>query len=133
MQTRNTTFMMTMRFVISLSHASEFLAEEFATLAQSYPGKPSGFNVKRILGNGDLWITEYVITYEGRPSNTVSIMEFRNGKVVHETEYLRIPSRRRPGEHSGSSRWRDTELVNLSDQGISAGELAVDFQDQLGN
>ena len=27
-----------------------------------HPGKPPGFNVKRILGNGDLWITEYAIT-----------------------------------------------------------------------
>ncbi|WP_433966304.1 hypothetical protein [Tunturiibacter gelidiferens] len=26
---------------------------------------PSGFNVKRILGKGDLWITEYTIPYQG--------------------------------------------------------------------
>ena len=53
-----------------------------------HPGHPSGFNVKRILGNGDLWITEYTITYEGRTAYTGSIMEFRNGKVVHETQYF---------------------------------------------
>ncbi|MGB9458919.1 MAG: nuclear transport factor 2 family protein [Bryobacteraceae bacterium] len=46
-----------------------------------HPGKPSGFNVKRILGNGDLWITEYTIIYQGRPASTVSIMEFRNGPI----------------------------------------------------
>src|ERR1700760_1266044 len=34
-------------------------------LRSHYPGKPSGFNVKRILGNSDLWITEYTITYQG--------------------------------------------------------------------
>ena len=61
-------------------------------LRSHHPGKPSGFTVKRILGKGDLWITEYTITYQGRPSFTVSIMEFRdNGKVVHETQYFADP------------------------------------------
>ena len=32
-------------------------------LRSHHPGKPSGFDVKRILGKGDLWITEYTITY----------------------------------------------------------------------
>jgi hypothetical protein len=57
-------------------------------LRSHHPGHPSGFHVKRILGNGDLWITEYSITYEERTAYTVSIMEFRNGKVVHETQYF---------------------------------------------
>jgi len=60
-------------------------------LRSHHPGKPSGFEVKRILGKGDLWITEYTIVYEGRPAFTVSIMEFRNGKVVHETQYFADP------------------------------------------
>jgi hypothetical protein len=60
-------------------------------LRSHHPGKPSGFNVKRILGKFDLWITEYTSTYQGRPAYTVSIMEFRNGKVVHETQ---LPSSR---------------------------------------
>jgi hypothetical protein len=60
-------------------------------LRSHHPGKPSGFNVRRILGEGDLWITEYTITYHGRPAYTVSIMEFSNGKVVHETQYFADP------------------------------------------
>ena len=60
--------------------------ERILALRSHHPGKPSGFNVKRILGSGDLWITEYTITYQGRLAYTVSIMEFRNGKVVHETQ-----------------------------------------------
>jgi hypothetical protein len=59
-------------------------------LRSHHPGKPSGFNVKRILGS-DLWITEYTITCQGRPAYTVSVMEFRNGKVVHETQYFADP------------------------------------------
>ena len=60
-------------------------------LRSHHPGKPSGFNVRRIVGRADLWITEYTITYQGRSSYTVSIMEFRDGKVVHETQYFADP------------------------------------------
>ena len=60
-------------------------------LRSHHPGKPSGFNVRRIIGNGNLWISEYIITYQGRPAYTVSIMEFRDGKVVRETQYFGDP------------------------------------------
>lgn len=56
-----------------------------------HPGKPSGFHVRRIIGQGNLWITEYTITYQGQPAFTVSIMEFRGDKVVHETQYFSDP------------------------------------------
>lgn len=46
------------------------------------------FNVKRILGTDDLWITELVMTYDGQPSYVVSIMEFSGGQVTHETQYF---------------------------------------------
>ena len=57
-------------------------------LRSHHPGRPSGFNVRRILGVGNLWTTEYTITYEGKSAFTVSIMEFRGDKVVHETQYF---------------------------------------------
>ncbi len=60
-------------------------------LRSHHPGKPSGFTIKRILGSGDLWITEYIITYQGQVAHTVSIMEFQGGKVVHETQYFADP------------------------------------------
>jgi hypothetical protein len=46
------------------------------------------FSVRRIIGGGDLWVTEYVLTYDGTPSYVVSIMEFRDGLVAHETQYF---------------------------------------------
>jgi ketosteroid isomerase-like protein len=49
------------------------------------------FTVRRITGAGDLWVTEYVLSYDGRPSYTVSIMEFREGKVARETQYFGDP------------------------------------------
>ena len=49
------------------------------------------FSVRRILGIGDLWISEFVLTYDGQPSYVVSIMEFHGGKVAHETQYFGDP------------------------------------------
>ena len=49
------------------------------------------FTVRRIIGNGNLWVTEFVLTYDGRPSYTVSIMEFVEGEVAHETQYFSDP------------------------------------------
>ena len=47
--------------------------------------------VRRIIGGGDLWVTELIITYGGKPSYTVSIMEFRGDKVARETQYFADP------------------------------------------
>ena len=60
-------------------------------LRSHHPGKPSGFEVRRMVGVGELWVTEYIITYQGKSAYTVSIMEFRDGKVVHETQYFADP------------------------------------------
>ncbi len=49
------------------------------------------FAVRRIIGAGDFWVTEYVLTYDGRPSYTVSIMEFLDGQVARETQYFADP------------------------------------------
>jgi hypothetical protein len=49
------------------------------------------FAVRRIIGSGDHWITEYILTYDGKPSYTVSIMEFSGEKVARETQYFADP------------------------------------------
>ncbi len=49
------------------------------------------FAVQRMLGSGDLWVTEFILTYDGKPSYTVSIMEFRDDKVARETQYFADP------------------------------------------
>ena len=46
------------------------------------------FAVRRIVGGGDLWVSEFVLTYDGVPSYVVSIMEFRERLVAHETQYF---------------------------------------------
>jgi len=56
----------------------------------SQPNKKQ-FVVQRIIGSSDLWVTELVVTYDSKPFYTVSIMEFRDGKVIHETQYFADP------------------------------------------
>lgn len=46
------------------------------------------FNVREVRGSGDLWISELILTYDGKPYYVVSIMEFEDGKVAHETQYF---------------------------------------------
>ncbi len=68
-----------------------FGRKNLQALRSHHPGKPSGFKVRRIVGREELWVTEYTIIYQGKPAFTVSIMEFRNGKVVQETQYFADP------------------------------------------
>jgi SnoaL-like domain len=49
------------------------------------------FTVRRIQGAGDLWISECVITYDGVPTYSISIMELADGRVTHETQYFADP------------------------------------------
>lgn len=56
------------------------------------------FVVRRITGAGDLWVTEYILTYDDQPFYTVSIMEFRGAKVARETQYF--------ADHFEAGEWR---------------------------
>jgi hypothetical protein len=49
------------------------------------------FSIRRIVGSGELWVTEFILTYDGKPSYTVSIMEFKDDKVARETQYFADP------------------------------------------
>jgi SnoaL-like domain len=55
------------------------------------------FTVRRIQGAGDLWVSECVITYDGAPTCSVSIMEITDGFVTHETQYFADPFPAAPG------------------------------------
>jgi hypothetical protein len=49
------------------------------------------FTLKRVLGRGSLWVSECIITYDGAPSFSVSIMEFDGDLVAHESQYFADP------------------------------------------
>ena len=55
-----------------------------------YPTKVT-FKILRTRGEGSLWVTKYVITYDGRPVNVACIMVFKDNKVAHETLYFGDP------------------------------------------
>src|SRR5580698_4921901 len=64
-----------------------------STIEAQRGGNPAErhFTILRIRGGGDLWVSECVITYDGAPTYSVSIMEFTDGQVSHETQYFADP------------------------------------------
>ena len=81
-----------------------------ATIQAQRGGHPADrhFTIGRISGSGEFWVSECVITYDGVPTRTVSIMEFANGFVAHETQYFAdpfpaAPSRAALAEHIPAS------------------------------
>jgi hypothetical protein len=50
---------------------------------------------------------EFILTYDGKPSYTVSIMEFRDDKVRGKHSTLRIHSWLPQGALNGSNGWTD--------------------------
>src|SRR3954452_11061901 len=60
-----------------------------STIAAQRGGHPADrhFTVLRILGRGNVWVSECVITYDRVPTFAVSVMEFADEHVVHETQY----------------------------------------------
>jgi hypothetical protein len=49
------------------------------------------FTVRRIQGGGEVWVSECVISYDGAPTYSVSVMELADGFVTHETQYFADP------------------------------------------
>ena len=66
-----------------------------STIEAQRGGNPAErhFSVLRISGGGGLWVSECIITYDGAPTYSVSIMEFAREHVVHETQYFADPFR----------------------------------------
>ena len=64
-----------------------------ATIQAQRGGHPAErhFSISRILGGGGVWVSECVITYDGVPTYSVSVMEITDGLVTHETQYFADP------------------------------------------
>jgi hypothetical protein len=52
------------------------------------------FTIRRILGGGDLWVSECVITYDGVPTYSLSVMELTDGLVTRQSAVLEPLPRR---------------------------------------
>ena len=55
------------------------------------------FTIRRILGCGNLWVSECTIIYDSVPTCSVSVMEITDGLVTHETQYFADPFPAAPG------------------------------------
>ncbi len=64
-----------------------------ATILAQRGGHPANrhFTVLRIAGSRDLWVSECIITYDGVPTYSISVMAFAGEAVVHETQYFADP------------------------------------------
>jgi hypothetical protein len=84
--------------------------QNFLSWRKQYPASTK-FQLRRIRGQGNFWVTELSISYDGGPWNYgCSIMEFRGDKVAQETIYFgqgwEAPEWRAPWR----AEWKDESL-----------------------
>ena len=78
--------------VVSYPQSGEVIhgLADLKALRAAYPAKLD-FTVSRIQGAGELWLSEYIIRYDGAPVHVVGIMKFDGEKVSRETLYFADP------------------------------------------
>ena len=64
--------------------------ENSMAINENYPGMPS-MTMGRTLAAGDLVTTEVILDYGGQKYHGVSIYEFKDGKILKETDYFAQP------------------------------------------
>jgi limonene-1,2-epoxide hydrolase len=87
----------------------------------AYPANVT-IEVHRITGRQELWVNELTLSYDGTPMNVVSIMEIRDGKIVHERNYY--------GETWEPPAWRAQWVEPMAGASPLAVPLSL-LQDQL--
>jgi hypothetical protein len=79
--------------------------DNLKAMRSAYPNEVT-FQIRRIRGSGNLWITELDLTYDGATSiHVANIMEFVDDVVVRETIYV--------GDPFEAPAWR-TQWVEMS-------------------
>jgi hypothetical protein len=80
--------------VLEYVQSGESIAGKAGIVAsrRAYPGRPSGFEVVRVLGSGDIWVAELILSFDGSdPHPVVAILELRDGFVIRERIYIAEP------------------------------------------
>jgi len=57
----------------------------------NYPGGPPRAAIRRIAGEGDVRVAELDLQYGDEKAFGISIFEFRDGRLVHETDWFGEP------------------------------------------
>src|SRR3954470_22778221 len=86
-----------------------------ASIAAQRSGHPADrhFALVRVVGEGDLWVSECTISYDGVPTFSVSVMEFADNEVIRETQYFADPF--------SAPAWRSALAETQSGPGPSGG------------
>ena len=58
---------------------------------KNYPGGSPSYELRRISGSGDLFVVEAIGQYGPDKSYMTSIVEFRDGQIVKQTDYFASP------------------------------------------
>ena len=65
--------------------------ENIRTWRAKYPADVR-YRVRRMTGSGDLWVTELLVSYNGRPwTMGLSVVTFRGDEIVREVIYVAEP------------------------------------------
>lgn len=65
--------------------------ENIKTWRAEYPADVR-YRVRRMTGSGDLWVTELLVSYNGRPwTMGLSVVTFRGDEIVREVIYVAEP------------------------------------------
>ena len=81
-------------FVAEMPQSAERIVgrENMRELQRAYPPDTlPKFQVRRIVGGGDVWTVDAVGDYGGQIFHVVVIFEFRDGKILRETRYYPEP------------------------------------------
>ncbi len=80
-------------FVQDWPQSGERVRSKAACLAiyRNYPGGSPTLSVRRVTGSGDVWVAEADMMYGDKKVFGVSILEFRDGKLIRETDYFGDP------------------------------------------
>jgi hypothetical protein len=61
-------------------------------MQEAYPAGAPEVRLRRLVGAGDLWVSESVVRYaDGTVVHGVAILEFRDGKMWRDTRYFGEP------------------------------------------
>jgi ketosteroid isomerase-like protein len=80
-------------FTVEFPQSGERLDRDgLRRLQEHFPGGAPEIRLRRLTGDGDLWVSETVIRYtDGKVFHGASVIEFRDGKIWRETRYFGEP------------------------------------------
>jgi SnoaL-like domain len=79
-------------YVMEMPQSGERIVgrDKMRAFQEAYPNPPDA-RLRRIVGEGDLFVMEAVSDYGNEVAFVTDIVEFSNGKIVRETRYYASP------------------------------------------